>query len=333
MSANEPSPLVSVCIPTYNGEKWLRECIDSALGQTHADIEVLVVDDCSSDDTVEVARSFKDARVRVVVNERNRGLVGNWNESVRLARGRFVKFLFQDDILYPTCVKKMLDLFREHPSVGLVFSPRDIIVAPDIDPEYGRSWVENAGELHTRYSVRPGLNDGRELFAQHVRQQFYTCCVGEPTTVLVRREVFERVGLFNPLVRQTCDAEMWLRIMYFYDVGFVEEKLCAFRLHASSATADNIRKLRHVYDPIWLLEGLLGHAEIRANEPELVSLFREKMRRNSPLRPSDGWLSLLTSEGRRAAREQAPELPRRARLHASYLLHRLRRSPRQRLGK
>lgn len=324
MPASSSTPLVSVCVPAYNGARWLRECIESAIAQTYRNLEILIVDDVSKDDTVEVARSFADERVRVVVNPFNRGLVGNWNECVRLARGEFVKFLFQDDVLYPTCVERMVEMFRQHPRLGLVFSPRDVIVESDVDAEFGRMWLEYSGTLHTRYRVAPGVNDGRELFAQHVRQKFLHCCVGEPTTVLIRKECFERVGLFNPLVRQTCDIEMWLRIMYFYDIGFIEEKLSAFRFHAGSASSENIKNLNYLFDLIWTLEGLLSYEEIRANEPEVVRLREEQLARNSLVRPPDGWRSLLSAAGRAAALEEAALIPRRAKFLTAYYIRRLR---------
>lgn len=218
-------PPVSICIPTYNGAKWLRECLDSATAQSYADVEILVVDDASTDDTAEVARSVGDERVRVVVSERNRGLVGNWNECLRLARGEFIKFLFQDDTLHPLCVEKMLGMMLAQPLAGLVFAPRNVIVEPDVTAEQARRWLDYAETLHRRFDLSPGVNDGRALFLQHLRKKFLACCVGEPTTVLLRRQCFERLGLFNPRLHQVCDIEMWLRVMYFYDVGFVDEKL------------------------------------------------------------------------------------------------------------
>src|SRR5574337_302054 len=103
-------PEVSICVPTYNGAAYLADCLDSALAQTFADFELLIVDDCSSDDTLAIATTYarRDPRVRIVVNDATLGLVGNWNRCVRLSRGRWIKFIFQDDLILSTCVARML---------------------------------------------------------------------------------------------------------------------------------------------------------------------------------------------------------------------------------
>ena len=90
-----PNPLVSVCVPTYNGARFLRQCLDSALAQSWRDLEILVVDDGSTDESVAIARDYarRDDRVRVAVNAANLGLVENWNRCVALARGRWINFI------------------------------------------------------------------------------------------------------------------------------------------------------------------------------------------------------------------------------------------------
>src|SRR5438105_3094623 len=97
---------VSVCIPTFNGAKWIIECIESALDQSYSPLEILVVDDASTDKTVVRMRSIRDERLRFVVNERNLGLTANWNKCIQLSHGKYVKFLFQDDLIYRDCIEK-----------------------------------------------------------------------------------------------------------------------------------------------------------------------------------------------------------------------------------
>jgi glycosyltransferase involved in cell wall biosynthesis len=320
-----PRSLVSICIPTYNGSRWLGECIDSALSQSYPDLEILIVDDASTDDTITIARSFKDHRIRIVANEKNRGLVANWNESVRLAKGEFIKFLFQDDVLRPACVERMMELFSTHPRLGLVFSPRETIIEPDVGAEAARRWLAYGESLHQSFDVSPGLNDGPKLFEQHLAKRFLSCCIGEPTTVLIKQECFQRLGLFNPRLHQICDIEMWLRIMCFYDIGFIDEKLSAFRFHAGSATSANDRTRKHTFDMLWLLEGLLSHDRIRMNHPAVEELRNYQLAHNSLLRPSAGWRSLRTSEGRRLALDDVALLPRRTLLLATYYAYRLRK--------
>ncbi|HLJ75313.1 MAG TPA: glycosyltransferase family 2 protein, partial [Thermoanaerobaculia bacterium] len=93
-------PGVSICLPTYNGSRYLRECLASALAQTHGDFELVVVDDRSTDETMDIIRdvAHADSRVRVFENDANLGLVGNWNRCIELSSAPWIKFVFQDDL-------------------------------------------------------------------------------------------------------------------------------------------------------------------------------------------------------------------------------------------
>src|SRR5215468_6023153 len=96
-------PKVSVCIPTYNGAAYLSECLESVMRQTFAAIEILIVDDGSSDSSASIAQQYTraDKRIRLFVNKKHLGLVSNWNHRVDLASREWIKFVFQDDILAP----------------------------------------------------------------------------------------------------------------------------------------------------------------------------------------------------------------------------------------
>ncbi|HXM36611.1 MAG TPA: glycosyltransferase [Pyrinomonadaceae bacterium] len=306
-------PLVSICIPTHNGEKWIEESIRSALSQTYQPLKILVVDDRSTDNTVELVRSFKDERVRFVVNERKRGLAGNWNACVRLAEGDFVKFLFQDDTLYPDCTEKMMQLMSAHPSLGLVFTRRELVVESDAPRELARELLTNYSDPHLRFAQIGEVNQAPDLFVQHLEKRLYQSCIAEPPSTLIRKEVFRRLGLFNIRMHQACDIEMWLRIMFFYDVGFVDEKLLIFRIHGKSATASNRLTRKAEYDRFWMFEGLLNHPEIAEAHAEITEWRADLLKRyrQSLIRPTAGWRSLGSREGFREAVRDAREMPRR----------------------
>jgi glycosyltransferase involved in cell wall biosynthesis len=306
-------PLVSICIPTYNGQRWLTECIDSALKQTYAPLEILVIDDCSTDDTAAVVRSLNDQRIRLVINQQNRGLVGNWNECVRQAKGEYIKFLFQDDTFDPECVEKMMQILIEHPQLGMVFTRRRFVVADDAPDALASELIDHYSDLHRKFENVGLLNDGRALFAQHVAKAFALSCVAEPPSTLIRREVFRRLGLFNTKMHQACDVEMWLRIMFYYDLGFVDEELLIFRIHGKSATASNMSKNRAEYDRFWLLEGLLSHPDIKLAYPQIEEWRNNFFSHysNSLIRPRAGWRSVIAKGGLDAAVNDARQLPRR----------------------
>jgi len=153
-------PLVSICIPTHNGARWIERSLRSAISQTYQPVEILIVDDASTDDTVNIATWFRDPRIRVEVNKSNLGLVRNWNRCITLSKGSLVKLLFQDDMLYPTCVEKMALLFEKHPLIGMVFSPRDILLEDPHDP-VAIEWKKQYGTLHTRFSPLREVNRGQ----------------------------------------------------------------------------------------------------------------------------------------------------------------------------
>jgi glycosyltransferase involved in cell wall biosynthesis len=261
LSASD-GPTVSICIPTFNGASWVREAIESALAQDFRDFEVVVCDDASSDDTVAVARQFDDPRVRVVANRERIGLARNWSRCVQASRGAYVKLLMQDDRLASECVRRMLEVMTESPEVGMVFSAREIELDDPADPA-SILFRERFGQPHTRLGQLTRVNDGRTLFATMERDRFRDNLVGEPTSVLVSREALVRLGLFNVKLRQLTDLEMWLRIAYFYDVGFVSAPLATFRVHKRSASVANERSGSGWLDRVWLLEGLRAHPEIR----------------------------------------------------------------------
>jgi hypothetical protein len=185
-----------------------------------------------------------------------------------LSKGALTKFLFQDDLLYPTCVEKMVPLFEKHPRVGMVFSPRDVLLENPDDPR-AVAWKRRFGALHTRFTSLREVNQGMELFNEWLAHGFAENWVGEPSCVMLRKACVERVGMFNTRMCQIADFEMWVRLMYFYDVGFIEEPLSAFTFHAASTTSLNITRKLLLLDRLWLMEGLLRYKEVRRSHPQL----------------------------------------------------------------
>src|SRR5258708_31495373 len=121
-------PLVSICIPTYNYRHYLSDALDSALAQEFADIEIVVVDNCSDDGTPELVETYcrRDNRVVFHRNSRNLGMTANFNRSMELARGKYIKFLCADDVLTMDCVGKMVGVLEAHPDVTLVGCRRSV---------------------------------------------------------------------------------------------------------------------------------------------------------------------------------------------------------------
>ncbi len=251
-------PHVSIVIPTYNGAAFLRECVQSALAQTERDIEILIVDDASSDNTARVAETIarRDPRVRVVINERNLGLVGNWNNAIRHARGDWVKFLFQDDLLAPSCVERLVAA-AVATDAAFVSCARDFVFENDPPAHDQHRYDENRELVATL--ARGGRmlpTDVAEFAIHNVGINF----VGEPTVTLLRRSVFDRMGFFDVSLAQRCDTEFWVRVGLHEGVTFVQDTLATFRVHGASASAANYARRQfadQLLDPIIILHHYL----------------------------------------------------------------------------
>jgi glycosyltransferase involved in cell wall biosynthesis len=273
-------PSVSVCIPAYNSERWTSKTMRSVLEQTYEDFELIVVDDASDDDTLREVRAFDDPRIRVYANSTNLGHTGNWNKTLNLARGSFVKFLSCDDILYADCLETMVDLLVSHPTVGLVFSRRDIELTDPADPQSVRLKAKH-DRGHTHLGELGDVNDGRSIFARWIGEGLSGNWVGEPTSVMMRRDCLREIGTFAFHIHQRSDMDLWLRAMYFFDVGFVDRPLAKYVVRSGSLTGVNRATDAGWLDNLWLLDGLLSYEEIRQGSSDVRALRRATIARVS----------------------------------------------------
>ncbi len=219
-------PKISVLIPTYNYARFLPEAIESVLAQDFRDFELLIVDDCSADDTAKIVQPFcaRDERVRFSVNHANLGMVNNWNHCLQQARGEYIKFLFGDDKLcHPQALRKMVTLLESHPSATLAASARVILDDKSKAIDVWRPLAEgchNGQKIITAYLMENGKN-----------------LVGEPSAVLFRKADAARG--FDPQYRQIVDVEMWFHLLEKGDLAYTREPLCAFRCHPLQQTERN----------------------------------------------------------------------------------------------
>jgi glycosyltransferase involved in cell wall biosynthesis len=238
-------PLVSICIPTYNGEAFILEAIASALTQTYHAIEIIVSDDNSKDNTWQILKSLQK---QISVNfsiyyHQNLGIAANCNFCIQQAQGQYIKFLFQDDILLPNCVQEMVELAETSEDIGLVFSAREIFFATGDETQVDLIAVyQDFQNIHQAWSNLQSVQWGQDLLKDPQLLCHPINKIGEPSTVLIRREVFNRVGGFDSNLNQLVDLEMWFRIMKYYQVGFINKSLSRFRLNRQQKTYKNIRE-------------------------------------------------------------------------------------------
>jgi len=237
-------PLVTVCIPTHDGEKFLAEAISSVLLQTYPEIELIIADDGSTDGTIAIASLFQENAPGnlQLITHKNSGIANNCNCCLGRAKGKYIKFLFQDDLLTYNCIEKMVDVAEQDPEIGLVFSRREIVLDDGAEKDANLRMVyENFRDLQRGWSDLKPLQWGRELLADPQLFEHPINKIGEPTTVLLRREVCDRVGGFDPNLNQLVDLDLWWRIFAVAKVGFIDETLSYFRLHDRQKTCQNMR--------------------------------------------------------------------------------------------
>ncbi len=203
-------PSVTVCIPTYNGAVHLAACLNSVCSQTYRDLEILVVDDCSSDHTPDIVAEYQkqDSRVCFTRNERNLGLVANWDRCIALAGGEYIKFAFQDDVLYPRCVEALMGAMQR--GVRFAFCAREFIAEDESSKARTRSMERARTRINTLFADKGLISP--EVFCQSILGVMPTNVVGEPTVTLMHRSVLTRYGPFNPDFVQLLDFEFWCRV-------------------------------------------------------------------------------------------------------------------------
>ncbi|MBD2243636.1 glycosyltransferase [Nostoc sp. FACHB-888] len=242
-SIKKPQPLVTICIPTYNGEVFIAESIASALWQTYPNIEIILSDDNSTDRTVEIAKLLekKSSFEFLILEHAQYGLSQNWNFCISQAKGKYIKFLFQDDLLEPTAIEEMVNLAEQDGEIGLVFSPRTLFNNTG-HTVYDSNFLmhHEAKDVHKSWSRLKLIQSGQQLLLDPNILDNPINKIGEPSTVLIRKDVFEKVGLFNSEFCQLVDLEMWLRIMSQYKIGFVNKVLSQFRIHPQQQTRRNV---------------------------------------------------------------------------------------------
>jgi glycosyltransferase involved in cell wall biosynthesis len=213
MNGVNMKPAISVIIPTYNYGRFLSEAVDSVLCQTLGDLEVIIVDDGSTDNTPDVVRPYlSDNRVRYIRQE-NRGPSAARNRGIRKAKGEFIALLDADDVWLPSKIEKQLQLIRKSADVGLVYC-----LAENVD--------EKGEELP-------------HVPMPHMEQATYKDLLYFPLTlpscVLTRKRIFDEVGLFDETLTAVEDTNMWIRILRHYKSAYVNEILVKIRKHMKSS--------------------------------------------------------------------------------------------------
>jgi hypothetical protein len=265
-------PAISILLPTHNDVRFLPEAVQSILGQTHADLELVVVDDGSTDQTAAYLRSLADPRVRVIRLDTNRGITAALNAGLAECRGKYVARMDADDIAEPDRLRRQSEFLEANRDIGIVGSSRLLI------DEQGKP-IAPAPAMTDDLSIR------------------WKCLLGNPLahpTVMLRREIF--VG-YDLNYRAAQDYELWTRLLPLTRAANLAEPLLRYRIRPSSISRSRQAEQLANHDRIALLANrrLLPSFPLTAEQiTQLRGRYGGQSVRDEAMDPADSeWIGLL----------------------------------------
>jgi glycosyltransferase involved in cell wall biosynthesis len=232
-------PLVTVVTPVYNGEKYLSECIESVLAQTYQNWEYVIVNNCSTDRSLEIAQSYtrRDSRIRIHSNAEFVGITRNHNIGLQQISNdsKYCKFVHADDWLFPGCLRQMVKLAEENPSVGIVGAYRLEDVRVELDGLPYPSTVVPGKDI-----CRATLLGGPYVF-------------GSPTSVLVRCDLIRKRNVFYDESNLHSDTAACYDVLQESDFGFVHQVLTFTRKHEEAVSSHAERFNTYILSSLMVL--------------------------------------------------------------------------------
>jgi len=246
-------PLVSVVMPVYNGDRFLRPAIESILTQTYQDLELVIIDDGSSDDSYQIVMSYHDPRIRIHQNRQNQGIVAALNRGITESRGEFICRMDADDIAVPSRIQRQVEQMRANELLAVLGTNALLIDESGI--EVGRATYPTT--------------------AAQIRKKLFKHNPFAHGSTMIRRSVLDMHGLYNPRFLHNEDYDLWLRIASMHEVANLPEFLLKRRIHGGNITAARqtelvkyrIRTLSHALvqyyrNPLnvrWLIRPILAY--------------------------------------------------------------------------
>jgi len=212
-------PKVSVILPAYNAEKYIKEAVDSILSQTFRDFELIVINDCSKDSTEKILLSYTDPRLVYVKNEQNLGVAGTLNKGLKLAKGQYIARMDADDISLPQRFEKQVAYLDSHENTAVLGTA-----------------LERFGE---------GMPSQTRYFSQDPEQMkidlFFSCGLAHPS-IMMRADVIRKLGGYDLEFEGLEDYELWCRAAREYQVSALPEVLFRYRVHSGQVTKNPSEK-------------------------------------------------------------------------------------------
>lgn len=231
-------PLVTICTPVYNHEKYLHDYFKSIMHQSYQNIELIIIDDCSDDNSVKIIEEWMEAlekrfsRVSFIARKTNKGLIYNCNEGLQIASGKYFCLFASDDIMHQDNIKNKVEYLKKYKDVALVYSDGFLI-------DENSSYEDLENHLVAKFSQNQNLYEG-EVFQKLID---FGNFIPAPA-VLVRREILLKLGGYSSDYMFE-DYQMWLKIAKEHKFGLIHKPLVYYRLSANSLSrsVDSFKKM------------------------------------------------------------------------------------------
>lgn len=233
--------LVSVIIPAYNHEKYIKACLESVINQTYQKLEIIVQDDCSTDGTAEEIKKIKDDRIKAVFSKKNQGVVDTLNDLLDMCHGDYIATIGSDDIWHPTKIEKQVAFLEKHPEMGGVFTTANII------DEDGNIYDDDDFSSDIFRKDNMTQSERMKVFFENGNHLCHS-------SSLLTKKVVKKIGKYNRAYRQLHDYDYWTRLINEYNIYVLDEKLTNYRRArkgnksvSCSSDKNSIRVLNEIY--------------------------------------------------------------------------------------
>lgn len=216
------NPLVSVIMSVYNGEKYLRESIESILGQTFKDFEFIIINDGSTDKSENIIKSFNDPRIKLI-SRSNKGLVASLNEGIEKSLGKYIARMDSDDISESERLEKQINFLKSNPDISVVGS-------------WAKKINENS-QIIEEMNYPPAKNKEIKKYSLFHNPFIHP-------SIMFKKEIIKKIGLYNPFFKNAEDYEFWSRVLASFQVANLPLSLLRYRINQAGITRSRNMKMR-----------------------------------------------------------------------------------------